>query len=158
VTFALQLGRLLDLPLIHLDRHYWQPGWVEPAPSVWERRVSELVRGDEWVMDGNYSGTLSQRLPRSDVAILLDPPTLVCLVGLFHRSVTRHGRDRPDLADGCSEHLPDLEFLRYVLSYKRRSRPKVLSRIRAAPQVHFVHLRSRREARSFLGALADQLH
>ncbi|MFI6132271.1 hypothetical protein [Micromonospora sp. NPDC051141] len=27
-TVAGELARRLDLPLIHLDRHYWRPGWV----------------------------------------------------------------------------------------------------------------------------------
>jgi adenylate kinase family enzyme len=153
-TLALELGRVLDLPVIHLDRHYWRPGWVEPSHAEFDETVVRLVSGPAWIMDGNYSRTLDLRLPRADTVILLDPPTLQCLLGVMRRGLFRRARIRPDLAEGCEEQLPDLQFLRYVATYKRRSRPKVLRQIREASHVRFFHLRSRREAARFVGELA----
>ena len=57
-TFATRLGARLGLPVIHLDRVYWQPGWVETPKDEWLRKVEEMCAADAWVMDGNYSGTL----------------------------------------------------------------------------------------------------
>ena len=31
-TFARRLGERTGLPVIHLDEHYWRPGW-EPTPD-----------------------------------------------------------------------------------------------------------------------------
>ena len=42
-TFARQFGPLVDLPVIHLDLHYWKPGWVETEKSAWRERVAELA-------------------------------------------------------------------------------------------------------------------
>ena len=50
------MAELLDLPIIHLDRHFWNPGWVEPDRKGWRRKVVELSSRDAWVMDGNYGG------------------------------------------------------------------------------------------------------
>ena len=36
-TFARRLAERSGLPLIHLDKHFWRPGWVEPAPEEWQR-------------------------------------------------------------------------------------------------------------------------
>lgn len=152
-TFSLELARILDLPLIHLDRHFWRPGWVQPPDPVWDEQVAALSGGDAWVMDGHYSRTLEARLTRAQAAVLLDPPTLQCLGGVLRRSLVRRARARPDLAEGCDERLPTIEFLRYVATYKWRSRPKVLRRIAAAPHVRFYHLRSRAEAARFLSGL-----
>jgi adenylate kinase family enzyme len=152
-TLAVELGRILSLPLIHLDRHYWGPGWVAPPDDVWEARVRKLVQQDEWIMDGNYSRTLDLRLPRAQAVILLDPPTVVSLSGVIRRGLFQRGRGRIDLPDGCQEHAPSAEFLRYVVSYKWRSRPKVLNKVRGASHVRFFHLRSRGEAQRFLREL-----
>jgi adenylate kinase family enzyme len=32
-TIALEIGRRLGMPVVHLDRLYWQPGWRAPEPS-----------------------------------------------------------------------------------------------------------------------------
>jgi adenylate kinase family enzyme len=128
---------------------------VEPSQDDWDRKVVELAAGDRWIMDGNYSRTLHLRLPRADAVILLDPPTIVCLLGIITRGWLQRRRMRPDLAHGCAEHPPDLQFLRYVAMYKWRSLPRVLQMVRAAPHARMIHLRSRREARAFLAGLQN---
>jgi adenylate kinase family enzyme len=156
-TLALKLGRILRLPIIHLDRHFWQPGWVEPSDEAWDRNVAELSRGEAWVIDGNYSRTLGPRLERAQAAILLDPPTLQCVWGVVKRATWRRGRIRPDLAEECDEQFPSLEFLWYVSTYKWRSRPKVLRRVKAASHVTLYHFRSRSEGRAFLAGLRSDV-
>jgi adenylate kinase family enzyme len=32
-TIALEIGCRLGIPVVHLDRLYWQPGWRAPEPS-----------------------------------------------------------------------------------------------------------------------------
>jgi adenylate kinase family enzyme len=148
-TLAVALGRLLDLPVIHLDRHYWKAGWVAPTREEWHGTVRELSARDAWVMDGNYSSTLAARLERAHVAVLLDPSLWTCISGIYRRGLAR-GVDRPDLADGCEDRLPDREFLWYVTTYKYRSRPRVLRLIGAAGHVRLRHLRSRGQANDLL--------
>lgn len=152
--FALELGRILQLPVIHLDRHYWQPGWVASSNDAWDQKVIELAAADQWIMDGNYSRTLEPRLRRAQAVVLVDPPTIQCLWGVIRRMWFSGHRPRPDLAAGCRERLmPDPQFLYYVASYKRRSRPKVFRRIGEARHVRFHHLRGRSETRAFLRGL-----
>jgi adenylate kinase family enzyme len=39
-TFARQLGQLLQVQVIHLDSHHWQPNWVAtPAQAELRQRV-----------------------------------------------------------------------------------------------------------------------
>ena len=35
-TVALRLAEALDLPVVHLDRLYWGPGWAAMPPEVFE--------------------------------------------------------------------------------------------------------------------------
>jgi adenylate kinase family enzyme len=39
-TVAAQLGELLELEVNHLDKFYWNPGWVETAPDEWIKTVT----------------------------------------------------------------------------------------------------------------------
>jgi adenylate kinase family enzyme len=153
-SFSNELPQILDLPVVHLDRHYWRPGWIEPSRAEWTQQVEELSADDSWVMDGNYSGTLEVRLARAEAAVLLDLPRWRCLLGVYSRAIRWKGRVRPDLADGCPEQMPDLDFLRFILTYRRRSRPRVLKHVAKAPHVRFHRLRSRKEVASFLESVA----
>ena len=73
-TLAREIARRLGLPLIHLDRHYWRPGWVASGDARFRADVAALAARPAWVMDGNYGGTLDLRLPRADLLVLCDPP------------------------------------------------------------------------------------
>ncbi|MEW5922698.1 MAG: hypothetical protein AB1746_01785 [Candidatus Zixiibacteriota bacterium] len=45
-TFSIRLGQLLDLPVIHLDYHFWNPGWIETDKDKWREKVVGLVTGE----------------------------------------------------------------------------------------------------------------
>ncbi len=68
-TFARRLGDILQIDVIHLDTFYWRPGWVETPKPEWREIVLGLVQRESWIMDGNFSGTLEQRLEACDTVI-----------------------------------------------------------------------------------------
>ena len=154
-TLAARLGARLGLPVIHLDAHFWRPGWVETPAAEWREVVTALTARDAWVMDGNYGGTLDLRLAACDAVIFLDLPRVVCVAGIVGRWLRHAGSTRPDMAPGCPEQL-SWEFVRWVWDYPRRRRPDVLRRLAALPaDRHVVVLRSRRAAERFLAELPD---
>lgn len=127
-TFAPRLGERLGLPVVHLDKVFWHPGWVETPKDEWKRKVEALCGGDSWVMDGNYSGTLDVRLEACDTVIFLDLPRVLCTWRVLKRAVMYRQSARPDMAAGCRERI-DLKFLFWVWSYPSRRRPKILARL-----------------------------
>jgi adenylate kinase family enzyme len=156
-TLATTLGERLGLPVIHLDSLYWRPGWEETPRQAWTEVVAELCRRDRWIMDGNYGGTLEQRVETCDAVILLDFPRILCLYRVFRRAVRFRGQTRPDLNPGCPEHFPDLEFLRWIWRYPAVSLPKVLAILRADEREKpIVVLRSPAEVRRFLATVRDE--
>ncbi len=124
-TLSKELAKILELELIHLDAYYWNPGWVASSPEEWMETIDDLVRRDRWVMDGNYRGTLIQRLYEADTVILIDMPRWQCLWRVVKRWWRYRGKTRPDMAEGCPEQLT-WEFLYYIWTYPTRSRPYVL--------------------------------
>jgi adenylate kinase family enzyme len=126
-TLARQLGDRLGVPVIHLDAHYWRPGWQEPAKTEWAAQVDELLARPTWIMDGNYSGTFARRIAAAETIVFLDFPRLQCVYGVMSRWWKTRGRVRADLAPGCPEKLPSPDFLRWIWNYPRKSRPKLLA-------------------------------
>ena len=151
--FARELGNVLELPVVHLDAHYWRPGWVETPRDEWQAKVAELTAQPKWVMDGNYGGTMDARLAASDTVVFLDLPRRVNLWRVLKRRIQFAGRDRPDIAPGCPERF-NREFFSWMWNYPSRQRPKILAKIRAlGPDQSAVVLRSPREVRTFLESL-----
>jgi adenylate kinase family enzyme len=151
-TLALQIGEILGLPVVHLDQHYWRSGWQEPDRETWEREVAALICQPQWVMDGNFGGTLPARLAAADTAILLDFPTWRCLGRVLRRVMGSLGRTRPDMAPGCPERL-DFAFLIYVCRYRRQDRHRHLAAIRQFGG-ELITLRRPAEVAAFVAALA----
>jgi adenylate kinase family enzyme len=152
-TLTRKLGEKLCLPVIHLDALYWSPGWKEHNPLTWPATVEQACSSESWVMDGNYSGTLVQRLPRADTVVYLDMPRWFCIRNIVLRSIHNLGRSRDDLGEGCPEG-PDLEFMRWVWNYPTRSRARVLAMI----EEHGAHcerhvFRSWRESDAWMDSL-----
>ena len=153
-TVARRLGELLRLEVQHLDRFYWRAGWQEPPKDDWVHTINELARGDSWIMDGNYSGTLDLRIQHCDTIIFLDLPRLVCLWRIVKRRLLNRNRSRDDMAEGCKEKL-DWSFVQWVWHYSQRSRPKVVRLLREhSPTKQIVWLRSRSEVEDFLASQA----
>jgi adenylate kinase family enzyme len=152
-VFSTRLSAITGLPLIHLDKHHWRPGWTEPPKEVWREQVAGLISRDRWIMDGNFGGTMEMRLAGCDTAIFLDLPRHICAWRVLKRAVSHYGRTRPDLAEGCPEKF-DLPFLKWVWDFPERSRPTVLQRLsRVADRVKIVTLRSDIEKDKFLESL-----
>jgi adenylate kinase family enzyme len=125
-TLASGLAERLGLPLIHLDREYFGPGWTTPTKPEWRERVKVLAARPAWVMDGNYASTFDIRVPRATAIVWLDLPRWRCLGGVLWRVTKNYGRIRPDLGPGCSERF-DWSFIRWILSYPLKMRPRTMS-------------------------------
>ncbi len=54
-TLARQISNRLGIPHVELDALHWEPNWAEPSAEVFRDRVDRALRGDAWVVDGNYS-------------------------------------------------------------------------------------------------------
>ena len=126
---AKALGDGTGLPVVHLDRHYWRPGWTRPDNQSWRRIVGDLASAERWIIDGTYGSTLGLRLSRADTVIHLDYPTPLCMSRVVTRTLTGWGSDRRgELAPGCPERF-DWEFLSFVARYQRDSRALDIQRM-----------------------------
>lgn len=126
-TLSKKLSKILDLPVIHLDNHYWEPGWKKVPQEIWIKDVETLIDRDNWIMDGNYTQCLSFRLSEATSVIYLDMPRYKCLWRAFKRRL-KFWVKRDDLPSGCIDRL-SLQFYLWIWNYPKRSRQKTLDLI-----------------------------
>lgn len=150
-TVANQLGKLLHIEVIHLDKLYWQAGWIETPKSEWRETVEELLGHDSWIMDGNYSGTLDLRFQACDTVIFLDMKRSLCIWRVLKRAIRYRNKSRPDMAEGCPERLT-VEFLLWIWNYPRRTRPKIVKMLEASEKKRIIWLRSQADVKQLLSS------
>lgn len=156
-TFSRSLAAKTHVPAIHLDFHYWKPGWVRPSRDEWREKQRSLLAGDTWIVDGNDHETLDLQLERAETVVILETPWWICAGRAFARGLRKPVGEMPE---GCSDslrrRLRDEWRLVWVIWRNRRSEPE---RTRAIISQHGHHasrhvLRSTRAARDFLGGLS----
>ena len=155
-TFALALAGKTGLPVIHLDLHFWRPGWVAPSETEWRQKQNGVLAGDAWIADGNYPEPLALRLERADTVVVLDMPWWLCAGRAFLRGFRMPG----ELPEGCEYsawlRLRDEWRLAILIWRNRRSEPEREREIIAQHGKHVaLHvLRSKRSVGDFLNDLS----
>jgi adenylate kinase family enzyme len=147
-TFAKRLHHRTGLKLIHLDRFYHQPNWGKPLDEEWYGIVKEFIKEDEWIMDGNYGGTMELRMKRADTVIWLDLPRILCTYRILKRTLQYRNKSRPDMAAGCRERF-DREFTKYVWNFRRDKNPLLEERLKKFNGLKTFRLGSKREIEDF---------
>ncbi|UVO50056.1 topology modulation protein [Sphingomonas sp. SUN019] len=150
-TLARRLGKLLDVPVFHLDRVYHRPGWTPPPDGEFADDVARIAGLPAWVIDGNYASTAASRLRAADTIIYLDVSRRLAMARILRRIVLHYGRQRPDSAEGCPERF-DAEFLRYVWNWERDVAMRVRWLLVGFPG-RTITLASKRDVRRFTASL-----
>jgi adenylate kinase family enzyme len=151
---ARELGRILGVPVTHLDAVFYDAEWNERPMDEFAALQSELVSRPGWVIDGNYNSTLPIRLEACDTVVLMDVSTIAALYGVFSRQV-RHGAG--PRGNGIHNRI-HWGGLRYVATYRRKMRPRVIAKIEeyAAPHADVVLLANRKQTRAWLRKAAAE--
>jgi adenylate kinase family enzyme len=152
-TFAKALATRTGLPVVHLDEHYFHPGWVPTPRPEWRRWQEERFAASCWIAEGAYDHTLDIRLMRADTVILVAPPAWRCVWSAVWRSVRDRGRAVQ--APGCPERilLFDPDFFRWIRRFPSDLRNLREMIARHAGHLTVVELRSRAECSRFLDRL-----
>jgi len=147
-TLSKIIGTATGTPVIHLDKHFWNPGWVITPLDEWIPRQTALLSGDRWIADGNYGGTMELRLERADTVIFLDFNRYICLFRVLKRVAATIGKIREDMADGCPEKF-DFGFLRWIWNFPANERPVVVEKLKQYDK-NVIVLRNPKEAAGFV--------
>ena len=150
-VFAADLHRLTGLPLFYLDNVWWRADRTHISREEFDIRLRELMQGEKWIIEGDYSRTYEPRFVRCDTVIFLDYAEDVCMEGI----IDRVGKVRPDIP--WSEDRLDPELVEMVRSYRTEKRPKVYELIEKYPDKTVHIFRTREEAETWLSELRSTI-
>jgi adenylate kinase family enzyme len=141
-TLAVHLGQITGLPVVELDKVFWQPGLVATPRDQWVEIQHRLVEEDAWIMDGDLGSydAVEVRLRAADTIIFLDFPLARCAWRAVRRS-----RERSD-------------FWLCLLRYRHRSREILLEAIAShAAKANLHVLRNPEAVRRFIADVVPNL-
>lgn len=153
-TLARQLSRILNIPVIHLDKLKFKPGWEEIDNTSFILKVeNEMTTKPKWIVDGNYSSSFEKRAEAADTIILLKVPLILSYIRIIKRRLIYHKKVRPDVADGCKENL-NWEMMKWVWDYKKRAAGKTAELIeKNKNNKTIIVLDSPKKAKNFLRSI-----
>ncbi|KQL54369.1 topology modulation protein [Heyndrickxia shackletonii] len=152
-TLARKLGEKLKIKVYHLDAIFWKPNWVGVPKDEQKKIQNELIRENEWIMDGNYGGTMEIRLNAADTIIFLDIPRTICVIRACKRIFQFRNKQRPDMGEGCKERL-SLEFLKWIWEYPKKKRPDILKKLeQLSKEKRVIILKSQKDIQNFIETL-----
>lgn len=104
-TLAAAIGRKLGVSPVHLDQFRFEPhsDWQQRPDGEFFRLHDEAILADGWVMDGNYSKVLPQRLARATGLILTADNRWASLLRYFRRSLLE--RERAGALEGARDSI-----------------------------------------------------
>ena len=144
-TLAVAIGRKLDMPALHLDqfRHLPNTDWRQRPDAEFQALHDAAIAGERWVMDGNYSKLMPQRLARATGIILIGDNRWANLFRYVRRTLFE--RARPGNLEGAQDSLK-WAMVRWIMEVS----PENLRRYKVeltATGLPFVGIDSMRELR-----------
>lgn len=139
-TLAKKLHKITNLPLYHLDNIWWKEDKTHIERSEFDLKLEEILKQDEWIIDGDYSRTYEVRIKESDTIIFLDYSLEDCLLGIK----TRIGTKRSDIPFTEDELDPDLE--KQVMERYKINKELILLLKGKYPNKNWIILNNRKEA------------
>ena len=146
-TFSRELHKNTGIPLFHLDMMYWNSDKTIVEKAVFLERLSDVLRQNEWIIDGNYASTMELRLKECDTVIFLDFPSDVCLEGVRKRQ----GKPRSDMP--WVENGDDAEFIEFIKNYNSQNRPQVIELLARYSLKNIFKFTTRAESEEFLNRI-----
>lgn len=150
-VFSRRLAEITGLPLTHIDNLYWNERGEHIERAELVEKLTPILQGDSWIIDGNYSATFAYRLSFATTVILLDVDFDTCRAGITDRV----GKPRADIPFVESEVPADL--IEAARRYQSYTLPKMLKSVEEAPRVKFIHFSSREDANKYLQNLKGDL-
>jgi adenylate kinase family enzyme len=145
-TFAAKLGRILGIPVHHLDRHMFEPNGKKRDKQEFIEIQSAILAEEAWIVEGCSFSTFEMRFAKADVLIYFHFSRLVC----FLRFLKRFFNYKKDFG---GLRAVTWELLKYTWNFDKEKRARIEELRQKYPRTEFLIFRDPKDAELFLQAL-----
>lgn len=139
-TLAKALGATLAVPVHHLDRLVLDKEFEKLPLEEVERIHAQLIKEEDWVIDGGFGNLLPARFKRATLVVFLDVSRLIAIPRIFKRA--RQGGQPADvIPEGARAKQVSWVLLKWVLKYDRRQRIQKLKALCVAENLPLLILK-----------------
>jgi adenylate kinase family enzyme len=149
-TLAVALGRKLAVEAFHVDlfRHQPRTDWVQRSDEEFTALHDAAILEDRWVMDGNYSALMQQRIARATGIIWVDGSRWANFRRYLWRTLFQPSR--AGNLEGGKDSIK-WEMVRWILLVQPTRREQSLERLRTTG-LPLIELNSMRELKALYTA------
>ncbi len=142
-TFASKLGKILNIPVHHLDRHVFDPKGKKNDKQEFIEIQKAMLAEDAWVVEGCSFSTFEMRFARADILIYFHFSRFVCFLRLFKR-LFNYKKDFGGLR------AITWEVLKYTWNFDREKRTRIEELRKQYPETEFLIFKKQKDANLFL--------
>lgn len=142
-TFATKLGRLLGIPVHHLDRHMFEPDGKKRDKQEFIKIQKAILDEEAWIIEGCSFSTFEMRFAKADVLIYFHFSRFICIWRLIKRIFNYKE------AYG-SLRAVNWEILQYTWNFDKEKRSTIEELRQKYPRTEFLIFRNQKDADSYL--------
>jgi adenylate kinase family enzyme len=142
-TFAVKLGKILGIPVHHLDKHMFEPSGKKRDKEEFIELQKALLNESSWIIEGCSFSTFEMRFSKADVLIYFHFSRLVCFFRLFKR-LFNYNKNLSGLRK------VSWEILRYTWNFDKDKRARIEELRKKYPETQFYLFKNQKDANSFL--------
>ena len=142
-TFASKLGKVLKIPVHHLDRHQFLPCGKKRNREEFIKTQKSLLREDAWIVEGCSFSTFEMRFSTADTLIYFHFSRALCYWRLIKR-LFNHKKEYGGLRS-----IP-FELLRYIWNFHREKGERIEELQKKYPKLKFIVFKRQKSADQFL--------
>lgn len=153
-TFAIRLGKYLNIPVHHLDNHVFvESGKKRDAQDILV--IQKKITGEEsWIIEGCSISALEMRFARADTVVYLHFSRFFCVWRVFKRLFTFN---KTLSNTGCAK-VVNWKLLKYIWNFEKEKNMGIMQLKTQYPLVDFRVFRNSLDVDNFLNSRRKIIH
>ena len=152
-TFSTKLKTVTNYPLLQLDSLWHTTDYSKKAKEWLIDEQLSFMKQKNWIIEGNYQGTLPIRIAQTDEIIWLKTTKLTAISRVIKRSIQFriNKQSRPEMPSTFHEKFDRdyWEFLKFIWSYNEKEMAQLIL-ANKKPHAKIIQLKNSKEKQNYL--------